>query len=136
MPVAATVNVVDVPEQAVRLAGFVVMDGGNSTVRVARSLVAIPHAFETTTSYEPASPATTGSSVSVAFVAPVRSAPPFLHWYEKGPPPDAATVNDVELPAQAVWLTGCVVTTGTVWTARVAAALVTEQPSPSVTTTS
>jgi hypothetical protein len=68
-------------------------------------------------------------------VAPPIFTPPFLHWYVR-PEPVATTLNVTLLPAHIVWLTGCVVIAGAVFTVKLTVLDVTAGGQVPLTTTS
>ena len=122
-PVATTVKVVDLPGQAEREEGWVVMVGAAEIVRVAAALVTVPQLLVTTQSYDAASEAATEAMVKEAAVAPVMLTPALRHW--KVGEPEAAMLKVVEEPGQAEREVGCVVMVGPPPSVRAAAALVT-----------
>ena len=132
-PVATTVKVVDLPGQAEREEGWVVMVGAAEIVRVAAALVTVPQLLVTTQSYDAASEAATEAMVKEAAVAPLMLTLALRHW--KVGEPEAAMLKVVEEPGQAEREVGWVVMVGPPPSARAAAALVT-LPQALVTTQS
>ena len=63
---------------------------------------------------------------SVAVFAPEMLPPlvifavPLRHWYDNGDVPEAATLNEADVPGQTVWLLGWPVTDGPEFTVSVA----------------
>src|SRR5262245_4789404 len=104
--VAVTLNVTAPPAQTVLPAGWTTITGRPLTVSVTALLVADPHPSVTTTSYDAASAAETGSMVKLVAVAPETSEPFFLHWNESCAAPNATTLNVAEPPSHAAKLDG------------------------------
>src|SRR5262245_22998032 len=91
------------------------MEGGTGvalTISVAGLLTTEPAPLLTTTVYAAASLNCTLAIVNDGAVAPVMSAPFFLHGYVNGALPPAATVKLTGSPARIVCDRGCVVMTG------------------------
>src|SRR5581483_6676581 len=74
VPPAPTLKLAVPPVARVTLKGWLLMDGGNATVRLATTLVATPYALLMTTVYAPASPAAAGLTSRLVVAEPEYSA--------------------------------------------------------------
>jgi hypothetical protein len=137
LPFAAAANIALPPAVTVWLPGCVVMAGAVFTVNVTAELVVVLTELITSTRYSlPVIDPVVPLSVSVAVAEPdtpppsvmfPKFTPPFVetcHWSAGAGCPLAAAVKVAVFPAVTVWLTGCVVIAGAVFTVSVAAVLV------------